>query len=247
MLSSKVINSNGYKIYSILIIVNILFNILEGEQSISFVISVFSIFGMLFLILYTGYGLGALPFYLIKGKKSLSTAHQEFEMDKAQIRERIRSLQEKMTRKGVISNKEKKELSKLREDEQSLDKKITKITGLIESDKLINKILAVLAPFRVTIGIAFLIISLLIFLSLLTTSLDRLFHSKCGLNCGYVLDDMNYTNYLDYALLYSSKYFHLDYLIFFIINIYVFICSMYGFVKLGVKFFIFTVFKFFII
>ena len=215
-----------------------------GEQAISFVISVFSIFGMLCLILYTGYGLAALPFYLIRGKKSLSTAHQEFEMDKAQVRERIRSLQEKMTRKGNLSNKEKKELSKLREDEQSLDKKITKISGLLESDHIMNKILSILTPFRVIIGVSFLIISLLIFISLLTTSLDRLLNSKCGLNCGYMLDDMNYTNYLDVILLFSSKYFHLDYLLFAIINIYVFICSIYGFIKLGVKFFIFTVIRY---
>lgn len=197
---------------------------------------------MFFLILYTGYGLAALPFYLIRGKKSLSTAHQEFEMDKAQIRERIRSLQEKITRKGALSSKEKKELSKLREEELSVHKKITKISGLLESDKLINKILSILTPFRVIIGICFLIISLLIFLSLIITSLDRLINSRCGLDCGYVLDDMNYTNYLDAALLYSSSYFHLDYLIFSIINIYVFICSVYGFIKLGVKFFIFTVY-----
>ncbi len=196
---------------------------------------------MLLLILYTGYGLAALPFYLIRGKKSLTTAHQEFEMDKAQIRERIRSLQEKMTRKGTLSSKEKKELYKLREDEQSIDKKLTKITGLIESDHVINKILTILTPFRVIIGIFCLIITLIIFVSLLTTSLDRLFNSRCGLNCGYVLDDMNYTNYLDAALLYSSQYFHFDYIVFSIINIYIFFCSVYGFIRLGVKFFVFTV------
>ncbi len=196
---------------------------------------------MICLIFYTGYGLAALPFYLIRGKKSLSTAHQEYEMDKAQIRERIRSLQEKMSRKGALSQKEKKELSKLRDDEQSIDKKITKISGLLESDHLLNKFLTLLTPFRVIIGITLLIITLLISVSLLVTSSDRLLHSKCGLNCGYVLDDMNFTNYLDLLLLYSSKYLHLDHLLFGIINIYVFICSIYGFVKLGVKFLFFTV------
>ena len=59
-----------------------------------------------------------------------------------------------------------------------------------------------------------------------------------------MLDDMNYTNYLDVILLFSSKYFHLDYLLFAIINIYVFISSIYGFIKLGVKFFIFTVIRY---
>lgn len=212
-----------------------------GEQSISFVMSIFSVFGMFFLTLYTGYGLGALPFYLIKGKKSLTTAQQECQMDKAQIRERIRSLQEKMTRKGALSNKEKRELSKLREDEYSIDKKINRISNLLESDNLINFILKILTPFRVIIGVALLVLSILILISLLTTSLDRLLHSKCGLNCGYVLDDMNYNNYMDVLLLLSSKYFHLDYLLFALINIYVLICSIYGFVKLGVKFLIFNV------
>ncbi len=236
-----VINISGLKIYLILNIVINYNKYLEGEQSISFVISVFSVLGMGFLILYTGYGLGALPFYLIRGKKSLSTAHQEYEMDKAQIRERIRSLQEKNARKGALTNKEKKELIKLREDEQNIDKKLSKISGLLESDQLFNKVLTVLTPFRVIIGIAFLIISLLILTSLIATSLDRYLHSNCGLDCGYVLDNMNFTNYLDSMLLYSSNYLHLDYIIFAIINIYVFICSIYGFVRIGVKFFLFTV------
>jgi hypothetical protein len=82
---------------------------------------------MLLLILYSGYGLATLPFYLIRGKKSLSAAHKEFELDKAGVRERIRSLQEKMNRKGALSNKEKKELSKLRDEEAYIGKKITKI------------------------------------------------------------------------------------------------------------------------
>lgn len=219
----------------------ICFLFLVGEQSISFAVSIFSVGGMCFLILYTGYGLGALPFYLIKGKKSLSTAHHEYEINRSSIRERIRNLQEKNTRKGNLSNKEKKELLGLRAEENSVEKKISKISGMLENGQIFNKILTILTPFRVIIGFGFLIVSFLILVSLFTTSIDRLLHSKCGLDCGYVLDDMNYTNYLDFLLLYSSKNFHLDYLLFAIINIYVFICSIYGFVRLGVKFFCFTV------
>jgi LMBR1 domain-containing protein 1 len=210
-----------------------------GESAIAFTFSVFSLLGMFFLILYTGYGLGSLPFYLIKGKKSLSTAHYEMEMDKAEVRQRIRSLQEKQTRKG-LSNKEKKELQRLRDDEHNIDKKINKISSLLESDHMVSKLLTILTPFRVIIGMVSLVLSVLIFLSLFTTSLDRLLHSKCGWNCGYVLDDRNYTNYLDFLLLELSKYFHLDYPFFAFINLYVYICSIYGFVRLGVKFFFIT-------
>jgi len=157
------------------------------------------------------------------------------ELDISEIRERIRNLQEKMTRKGQLSIKEKKELNRLRDDETNLDKKLDKINSLLESDHLINKLLMILTPFRVTIGLACLGISVLILVSLLTTSIDRYFNSKCGLKCGYVLDNMNYNNYLDLSLVELSKYFHLDFLLFALINTYVYICSIYGFAKLGVK------------
>lgn len=164
-------------------------------------------------------------------------------MGKEQVRERIRNLQERMTRKGNLSKQEKKELNKLREDEQNIDRQMVKITGLLESDRIFSKIFTFLSPFRVIIGISLLCLSLLIFASLFITSLDRLLHSKCGFNCGYLLDDMNYTNYLDFVLLYSSRYFHLDYLMFTIINLYVYFCSIFGFVRLGIKIFLFTVNK----
>lgn len=167
-------------------------------------------------------------------------------MDRAQIRERIRNLQEKLSRKGQLSSKEKKDLSRLKDDETNLDKKLNKINTMIESDQLVNKFLHLLTPFRVVIGISFLVISILILVSLSTTSIDRYLHSKCGLYCGYVLDDMNYNNYLDLSLLQFSKYFHMDFILFAIINIYVYICSIYGFVKLGVRILCFTV-NFFLI
>ena len=66
-------------------------------------------------------------------------------------------------------------------------------------------------------------------------------HSKCGWNCGYVLDDKKFINYLDFSLLNLSKYFHLDYILFAAVNIYVYICSIYGFVNLGIRLFIFKV------
>lgn len=212
-----------------------------GDKSIAFVISIFSIFGMLFLILYTGYGLGALPFYLIYGKKSLASTHERFEMNRAQKRDRIRSLQEKQNLKGQLSTKEKKELIKLKEEEEDMTKKMDKISNVIKSDQVFNKILYILTPFRLLIGVICLSMSLLIFISLLITSIDKQLHSSCGLNCGYVINETNYTNYIDYALRHLSSYFHADYLLFAVINCYVFFCSIYGFVKLSIRIFCITV------
>jgi len=127
--------------------------------------------------------------------------------------------------------------------------KLNKISELLEADALFNKFLIVMTPFRVIIGLIFLFLSLLIFISLVITSLDRVtyflnqyINSKCGMNCGFILDNKNYTNYLDFILLYFSRHFHFDHLLFAVVNIYVFICSIYGFVKLGIKMLCFTVF-----
>lgn len=89
-----------------------------GVQAISYLVSIIGVFGMCLLILYTGYGLGALPFYMIKGTKSLYSAHKEVENDKVHIRDRIRFLQEKISRNKLLSNKEKKELYQLKNKEE---------------------------------------------------------------------------------------------------------------------------------
>jgi len=48
---------------------------------------------------------------------------------------------------------------------------------------------------------------------------------------------------LDSVLLFLSKYYHLDFIIFAVINIYVYICSVYGFINLGVKLLCFDIFE----
>merc|ERR1711957_378049 len=105
-----------------------------GQRSVSFVISILGVIGMTFLIFYTGYGLGALPFYLIKGKKDLSVSHQEVELDIFQNRTKIKNYQEKNITEGQLSTKENKELNRLKENETNLDWKLNKINSLIESD-----------------------------------------------------------------------------------------------------------------
>ena len=214
-----------------------------GEKAISFTMSIFSVFGMIFIIFYAGYGMGALPFFLIKGKNSLASAHERFEFDRAKKRDRIRTIQEKMTRKGTWTQKEKKELIKLKEEEVTISYKMDKISAIIENDSCINKILVIMTPFRVLIGIFCLIMTLMIFISLLLTSLDRYLHSECGYQCGFVINENKYKNIIDYVLLSTSKYYHLDHLLFAIVNLYMFISAIFGFCTIGIKFLCVTLFE----
>lgn len=102
-----------------------------------------------------------------------------------------------------------------------------------------------LTPFRVAIGVFCLCISLLLIYSLLVNNLERLFDSDCGAKCGFILTKSpTYFNPLDAILLRLSSHhekwfdFHcsLDTTLFAILLIYVFICVIYGLVRIGIGF-----------
>jgi len=59
---------------------------------------------------------------------------------------------------------------------RNLDKKLSKISSVLESDALVNKILIILTPFRFAIGVVSLSISILILVSLFVTSLDKVIY-----------------------------------------------------------------------
>ena len=213
-----------------------------GEKSISFCISIFSIFGMIILVCYTSYGIGVLPFYLIKGKKSLSSEQDEFELDRAKKRDKIRNLEEKKISLG-LNKKEEKLLKNLKGDESHLTIKLELISDLIQQKGILDKLLSYLSPFRILLGIICLFLSLSIFSSLLISSLDRFFNSSCKIKCGYMLTEENYENIIDLLLIFSSNFLHLDQIVFAIINLYIFICTIFAFCKLGIRIFCFTLFS----
>jgi len=96
-----------------------------------------------------------------------------------------------------------------------------------------------ISPFRVLIGIFCLTLTLGIIWSIVLTSTDRIFYSKCGFSCGFILDKKQIFNPLDSLLVNASMHFPLDYLFFFILSSYIFICCLYGIIKFGFNYFCF--------
>jgi len=99
----------------------------------------------------------------------------------------------------------------------------------------------IITPFRWLLGITCLIMSRLIFVSLFLSSFDRIVNSKCGIYCGFVVEKPSFLNPIDMILVYTSKIFPLDYIIFICFVFYIFICVLYGIIKLGIKILCFTV------
>lgn len=94
--------------------------------------------------------------------------------------------------------------------------------------------------------------SALLIYSLMVNNIDRLIHSECGMKCGYILEKSpQYFNPLDQLLLrlssHHEKYFDvqlfLDTSLFASMLVYVFICTLYGIIKIGINFFSLELFK----
>jgi len=92
-------------------------------------------------------------------------------------------------------------------------------------------------------GFVLLGISLLIVVSLIISTIDRQMHSKCGSSCGFTLNKREIVNPLDSIFTFFSAYFPLDLAFYLLSFVYVFICSCYAMVKLGVRFFIFSLYE----
>ncbi|ETW33093.1 hypothetical protein PFTANZ_06188, partial [Plasmodium falciparum Tanzania (2000708)] len=89
---------------------------------------------------------------------------------------------------------------------------------------------------RLLTGMIFLAFSFIIYISLLASITDKYFNSICAYKCGFVLEQINTIfNLLDTLLIFFSKFFPLDILIIASLAIYIFCCSLYGIVNVGIR------------
>ncbi|VDI67551.1 LMBR1 domain-containing protein 1 [Mytilus galloprovincialis] len=97
-------------------------------------------------------------------------------------------------------------------------------------------------PFEVVIGVAFQLLTLLIFLSLLLTNIDKALHGK-GYKLGYALPKRTLPNPIDIVLVFCQKVFPLDYILFTAVVMYLIFCSMSGVRNIGIWFFWLKMYK----
>jgi len=215
-----------------------------GDAAIAFLISCLTVLGTLAWVFYTAHGLATLPVFLIKGTRSLESTKSEVDFDIAKIREKYRSIQEKASKKKELSRRDQRELNHLKRQERLLAARSDRIQDLKNEEGILSKLLSILTPFRVIIGVATLVLSGLVFVSLLISVTNKFMHSTCGWKCGYASTKNSEWNPLDTTLVFSSKFFPLDYIAFGILVCYIFLASIYGIMNLGIKFLFFTIFKF---
>ncbi|EUD71699.1 hypothetical protein YYG_03113 [Plasmodium vinckei petteri] len=215
-----------------------------GESAILFLMGCVVFIGVSFWVSYTSYGLACLPIELLKQK--------DIEYDKKEIEQRFENLKEKeaLIKKkyntpNEIKEDDKLEIVKINNMKRLLSKYNYKLQEIEKtSESWVSYILGIAFTFRVLTGLIFLTFSSIIYLSLLASITDKYFNSICAYKCGFVLDQINTLyNMVDSSLMFFSKYFPLDILVIASLALYIFCCSVYGIVNVGIRIFFIPLYK----
>jgi LMBR1 domain-containing protein 1 len=102
---------------------------------------------------------------------------------------------------------------------------------------------AVLRPVKLLGGLLLLVLSLLIFASMLITAIDKLKNSACGARCGYVLGATRIFQPLNALLLLSARAFPADYVLLLVLVGHLSAASVAGLGVVGIRALWITVFR----
>ncbi|KAL3867711.1 hypothetical protein ACJMK2_040577 [Sinanodonta woodiana] len=212
---------------------------IKGTDALSFIISVLSLLGMLALLTYTAYGMAALPIGLVKGRKNVKTEIMTVQERKAETQSKIRTLREKYSSQSA-STRDRQRISDLEESEHLIERQERHLVA--KSKSCLEKCFMFLRPFEIVFGIFFILLTFLIFLSLLLTNIDKAMHSQ-GYQTGYALPKRTLPNPVDIVLVFCQQVFPLDYILFSALVLYLVFCSMSGVRNIGIWFFWLRMYK----
>ncbi|KAH8701145.1 putative LMBR1 domain protein [Talaromyces proteolyticus] len=216
----------------------------RGERMLAFTLGVLITLGTCLYVVYTSTGIALLPITLIKTAPSISNpalkANTSTRLEAN--RERQRQLDARCGGDpGQLSSKDRRELDVLVREERTLIRR----QRLIEEAQgetrnwIIQawyKIGALLRPFKLLGGILLLLISLIIWISMLLTAIDKAKNSVCKSNCGYILGHINVFNPVNWVFVHSAKVFPVDYVLFTLLVLLFFTSSVVGIATVGIRF-----------
>jgi len=109
---------------------------------------------------------------------------------------------------------------------------------LEKSESGLAKLYVVVKPFVFLFGFIFIMISALIVTSIILTNIDKAVNSGnfCGAQCGFVLAYPKIFNPLDTLFTILARFFPLDYVLVGSMILYIFISTLSGIVRIGIRF-----------
>ena len=216
----------------------------HGEKALTFALGLLMVLGTLLYVVYTGAGLALLPISFIKSAPSISapqlsaTTASQLE----QNRERQRQIEMRNAgRQDGMSRKDQRELDALVREEQTLvrrERLAAEAQGEGES-KLYRawlKLCALFRPIKMLGGFLLLLLTIVIWVSMLITGIDKAKNSICKQNCGYILGKLHIFQPLNWIFLKTAKVFPVDYALMALLILLLFGSSITGIATVGIRF-----------
>lgn len=216
----------------------------HGERALTFSIGVLILVGTIIYCLYTASGLALLPVSLIKSAPRISAPQlaENTSSQLAQNQERQRQLEGRSDgREGGLDPRDRRELEALVREERTLRRRerlAAENTGEGRNFfiKVWLKLEALFRPLKLLFGLLILVITLIIFASMLITMIDKIKNSVCKTSCGYLLGKAKIFQPVNALLLETSKIFPIDYVFFLLITLLFFSASVVGLATIGIRF-----------
>ncbi|XP_061814812.1 lysosomal cobalamin transport escort protein LMBD1 [Nerophis lumbriciformis] len=212
----------------------------HGLTALAFSISSLTLIGMLAVITYTAYGMSVLPLNLIKGTRSVAYERLENTEDIDDVEHQIEKLKSKCKDGRPLSSRDRNNLQELEDKLQVLRRRGRHLE--IAERTCCNKVGSALRPFKIILGIFFILVALLFTVALFISNLDKALHSA-GISSGFIVFGTNLTNPLNELLLTLQPVFPLDYILITVITMYFVLTSMAGIRNMGIWFFWIRLYK----
>ncbi|XP_051936532.1 lysosomal cobalamin transport escort protein LMBD1 [Hippocampus zosterae] len=212
----------------------------HGLPALAFSISSLTLIGMLAVITYTAYGMSVLPLNLIKGTRSVAYERLENTEDIDDVEHQIEKLRSKCQDGRPLSSRDRRNLQELEGKLLVLQRRGRHLE--IAERTCCNKMGGALRPFKIILGIFFILVALLFSVALFISNLDKALHSA-GMSSGFIIFGTNLTNPLNELLLALQPVFPLDYILITVITMYFVLTSMAGIRNMGIWFFWIRLYK----
>lgn len=216
----------------------------HAEKALTFALGLLITLGTLLYVVYTGSGLALMPISFIKSAPSISapqlsaTTASQLE----QNRERQRQIEMRNSgRQDGMSRKDRRELDALVREEQTLVRR-ERLAAEAQGEGKSRvyqawlKLCALLRPVKMLGGILLLAISVLIWVSMLITGIDKAKNSVCKRQCGYILGNIHIFQPLNWVFVKLARVFPIDYVLMALLILFLFSSTISGIATVGIRF-----------
>ncbi|PFH57031.1 hypothetical protein XA68_15603 [Ophiocordyceps unilateralis] len=223
----------------------------HGEKALTFALGLLMTLGTLLYVVYTGAGLALMPVSLIKSAPAISAPQLSATTASQLEQNRARQRQLEMRNAGRsdgMSRKERRELEALVREEQTLVRRARLASeaqgeGRSRVYQAWLRLCALLRPVKMLGGIALLVLSLLIWVSIFISGIDKAVNSVCKQRCGYILGHTHVFQPLNWILVKTARAFPVDYVLMALLVLFLFSCSVSGIAAVGIRFLWIRVFQ----